>query len=60
MIYREHESLEERCGYNASDLPSYDAAPYGEITEITEIMVTTAIMVITAATLIRNDIHLQL
>ena len=46
MIYREHESLEERCGYNASDLPSYDAAPYGEITEITEPVVQMRVMVV--------------
>ena len=36
MIYQEGESLRERCEYNASDLPSCDAAPYGEITGITE------------------------
>lgn len=46
MIYREGESLEERCEYNASDLPSYDAAPYGEITEGTEPVVQTRVMAV--------------
>lgn len=46
MIYREGESLKERCAYNASDLPSYDAAPYGEITELTEPIAQTRIMAV--------------
>lgn len=46
MIYREGESLEERCEYNASDLPSYDAAPYGEVTEITEPVTQTRVMAV--------------
>ncbi len=46
MVYREGESLEERCEYNASDLPSYDAAPYGEITEITEPIIQTRVMAV--------------
>ena len=46
MIYREDESLRERCEYNASDLPSYDAAPYGEITEVTEPVTQTRVMAV--------------
>ncbi len=46
MIYNGKESLRERCEYNASDLPSYDAAPYGEITELTEPIVQTRVMAV--------------
>jgi len=46
MIYRDGETLEERCAYNASDLPSYDAAPYGEITELTEPIAQTRVMAV--------------
>lgn len=46
MIYREGESLQERCEYNASDLPSCDAAPYGEITEETEPVIQTRVMAV--------------
>lgn len=46
MIYNGNESLEQRCSYNASDLPSYDAAPYGEITELTEPVTQTRVMAV--------------
>lgn len=46
MIYQKGESLQERCAYNASDLPSYDAAPYGEITGLTEPVVQTRVMAV--------------
>lgn len=46
MIYNGDESLEARCAYNASDLPSYDAAPYGEITELTEPIAQTRVMAV--------------
>lgn len=46
MIYREGESLQERCRYNACDLPSCDAAPYGEITQITEPIRQTRVMAV--------------
>lgn len=46
MIYRDGESLEKRCEYNASDLPSCDAAPYGEITELSEPVMQTRVMAV--------------
>lgn len=46
MIYQKGESLKERCEYNASDLSSYDAAPYGVITGITEPVVQTRVMAV--------------
>ncbi len=47
MIYDGvQESLKDRCELNASDLPSYDAAPYGEITEITEPVEQTRVMAV--------------
>lgn len=46
MIYNGDERLKERCEYNASDLPSYDAAPYGEITELTEPVAQTRVMAV--------------
>lgn len=46
MVYEQRESLKDRCHYNASDLPSYDAAPYGEITEITEPITQTRVMAV--------------
>lgn len=47
MIYQDKESLKDRCKYNACDLPSYDAAPYGEITDITEPITQTRVMAVT-------------
>lgn len=46
MIYHPGESLKERCILNACDLPSYDAAPYGEITKFTEPVEQTRVMVV--------------
>ena len=46
MIYKDGESLRERCEYNASDLSSCDAAPYGEITELTEPVRQTRVMAV--------------
>lgn len=46
MIYKDGESLRERCAYNASDLPDCDAAPYGKITEVTEPVVQTRVMAV--------------
>ncbi len=46
MIYERGQSLQERCEYNASDLPCYDAAPYGEITDLTEPITQTRVMAV--------------
>ncbi len=46
MIYEDKESLKQRCERNASDLPSYDAAGYGEITEVTEAICQTRVMAV--------------
>lgn len=46
MIYQKGESLQERSAFNASDLPSCEDAPYGEITEITEPIVQTRVMAV--------------
>lgn len=46
MIYDNGDSLVQRCERNASDLHSYDAAEYGEITEITEAICQTRVMVV--------------
>ena len=44
MIYERGQSLRERCEYNASDLPCCDAAPCGEVTELTEPITQTRVM----------------
>ena len=46
MIYERGQSLRERCEYNASDLPCCDAAPYGEVTELTEPITQTRVMAV--------------
>ena len=46
MIYDEKESLADRCRINACDLPVYDAAPHGDITEITEPVMQTRVMAV--------------
>lgn len=46
MIYEKGESLRERCEFNASDLPCYDAAPYGEVTDLTEPITQTRVMAV--------------
>jgi len=47
MIYDEvGESLREQCERNASDLPSCDAAPHGEITGVTEPVEQTRVMAV--------------
>lgn len=46
MIYGKGESLRERCEFNASNLPSYDAAPYGEVTDLTEPITQTRVMAV--------------
>jgi len=46
MIYDDNESLMQRCERNACDLLSYDAAEYGKITEVTEAIRQTRVMVV--------------
>ena len=46
MIYDNGDSLVQRCERNASDLSCYDAAEYGEITEATEKICQTRVMVV--------------
>ncbi|MCD7776879.1 MAG: hypothetical protein LUH54_05875, partial [Firmicutes bacterium] len=48
MIYddKEGETLRERAEFNACGLDSYDAAPYGELTEFTEPIKTTRLLAV--------------
>ncbi|WP_284646142.1 hypothetical protein [Paenibacillus silviterrae] len=48
MVYREDESLEERCRMNASSLPFLKSPPkYGELTDFTEPVLQRRVMAVT-------------